>query len=465
MRVPIPLGMRFERPLRRVLPRSLLGRSLLIILVPLIATEAIALQLFYGSHLSVVSRRLSSAVAGEVAETLVLIEAAPDAGARDAALRQASGAFNLAMRLEPGGVLHFGHRVNIIGPMDDDMAAALHQQVSRPFTMDWTSDPHEVLLRIAMRGGVLAVNAPRKRLDTGTIYYFVAWLAGSSLLLFLIAALFMRNQVRAIRRLSRAAEAFGMGREVGPIKPEGAQEVRKAASAFNRMQERIGRFLTQRTEMLAGVSHDLRTPLTRLRLSLAIMRPAGPIAHASAAPYGDLEPEEDGFGADVAGMVADVEEMERMIDAYLAFARGEGAERPQRVNLAALVEDVAGRARRAGAAVECAPDCGAVSVELRPDAMRRALTNLVDNACRHATGVRLSLQTQTRQVQVLVDDDGPGIPPARRESVFRAFETDARGGTGLGLTIARDIVRAHGGDITLEQSPMGGLRARLRLPI
>ena len=443
-------GRRLERPLRRVLPRSLLGRSLLIILVPLLATEGIALALFYGSHLNIVSRRLSGAVAGEVAETLALLDRAPSAADRGWIIGSARRNFSLSMRFEPGAHLRFGHRTNILGPMDDDMAKAMRETVGRPFTMDWTTDPHVVLLRIGVPGGVLAVDAPRKRLDTGTIYYFMAWLVGSSLLLFLIAALFMRNQVRAIRRLARAAEAFGMGREVGPIKPEGAQEVRKAASAFNRMQERILRFVTQRTEMLAGVSHDLRTPLTRLRLSIAML-PAisGPAA--------------DDMATDLAGMVADVEEMERMIEAYLAFARGEGAERRQRVNLAAIVEDVAASARRAGAAVDCAIE-GPVTVELRPDAMRRALTNLVDNARRHARHVRLALQVQSRQVQVVVDDDGPGISPERRESVFRAFETGARGGTGLGLTIARDIVRAHGGDIALEASPLGGLRARLRLP-
>ena len=237
-----------------------------------------------------------------------------------------------------------------------------------------------------------------------------------------------------------------MGRDRGPIRPAGATEVRQAAVACNRMQARIQRFVTQRTEMLAGVSHDLRTPLTRLRLSIAML-PAvsGPAA--------------DDMATDLAGMVADVEEMERMLEAYLAFARGEGAERRQRVNLAAIVEDVAASARRAGAAVDCAIE-GPVTVELRPDAMRRALTNLVG----HDRHLRLALQVQSRQVQVVVDDDGPGITPERRESVFRAFETGARGGTGLGLTIARDIVRAHGGDIALEASPLGGLRARLRLP-
>jgi two-component system osmolarity sensor histidine kinase EnvZ len=257
----------------------------------------------------------------------------------------------------------------------------------------------------------------------------------------------MRNQVRAIRRLAAAAEAFGMGRDIGPMKPEGASEVRQAATAFNRMQERIRRFLSQRTEMLAGVSHDLRTPLTRLRLALAML------------------PQRDDLRDDVADMTADLEEMERMISGYLAFARGEDAEQAHQVNLSDMLRDVAAGARRAGADVALETPAG-LTVLLRQDAVKRAITNLVDNARRHARRIALTaLPTGPRAVQVTVDDDGPGIAPERRESVFRPFESGASGGTGLGLTIARDIVRAHGGDIVLEESPMGGLRARIRLPV
>ena len=354
--------------------------------------------------------------------------------------------FEIPMRLVPNATLAPYTHVNLLGPMDDDLEAALVSKVRRPFTMDWTSDTRDVLVRVQLPNAVLEVEAPRKRLYATTIYLFVLWVVGSALLLFAVAALFLRNQVRAIRRLAEAAEAFGMGRDRGPIKPEGATEVRQAAGAFNRMQERIVRFLSQRTEMLAGVSHDLRTPLTRLRLALAVLPPRA-----------DLQ-------QDVADMTADVEEMERMIGGYLAFARGEGDEQAQLVDLAALLEEVASAARRAGAHVElhCPP---ALMLSLRPDAARRAVTNLVDNARRHAQRVQLSVEPQERGMQVVVDDDGPGIPPERRESVFRPFESGALGGTGLGLTIARDIARAHGGDILLEESPMGGLRARLRLPI
>ncbi len=436
----------WERPARKILPRSLLGRSLLIILIPLLITQAVALLIFYGSHLDLISRRLSGAVAGEIAQTIRLLESTDDPGDQAWILRSSAQDFELRVRLDPEARLAPSRRVNILGPMDDDLAAALRERVHLPFTMDWTHDPAYVLIDVQLPHAVLHADAPRKRLYTSMIYVYVLWLGGSSILLFTIAAMFMRNQVRAIRRLAAAAEDFGLGRDTGAIRPEGATEVRKAATAFNRMQERIRRFLTQRTEMLAGVSHDLRTPLTRLRLALAML------------------PDEGTLATEAAEMTADVEEMERMISGYLAFARGEQAEQAQKTSLPDILEDVAASARRSGAAVVVhAPE--PLILPLRPDAIRRAITNLVDNARRHATSINLAAASGERAVFVTVDDNGPGIPADRRESVFRPFESGAAGGTGLGLTIARDIARAHGGDVTLEESALGGLRARIRLPV
>ena len=441
-RIPIPFG----TTIKRFMPRSLLGRTLLIMLVPLVVVQAIALQLFYGNHLGVVSRRLSSSIAGEVAYTVTLLRQTDNPADQERILEMARQQFTRGIKLEPGAVLAKRARENVLGPMDDDLAAALTEKFNAPFTMDWSSDPRSVLIRLQLPDGVLDVEAPRKRLAIGTIFLFVGWLVGSALLLFGIAALFMRNQVRAIRRLARSAEAFGMGRDVPPIRPEGASEVRQAAAAFNRMQDRIRRFLAQRTEMLAGVSHDLRTPLTRLRLALVML------------------PRTEELAQDVAEMTADVEEMDRMIGGYLAFARGEGMEQAIPVNLASILDDVAAGARRAGTRLDLDVPAD-LTLKLRADAMRRAITNLVDNASRHARRVVLAAVPQGRSVQVTVDDDGPGIPADKRESVFRPFESGSTGGTGLGLTIARDIVRAHGGEIVLEDSPMGGLRARIRLPV
>ncbi len=441
IRLPAPL-----RGLKRIMPQSLLGRSLLIMLVPLVVVQLVALQIFYGSHQVLVSRRLSGAIAGEIAQTIEGMERFPAPSDRAWMMNSAHEHLQLQMRFIPGET-ELGEDTPGFWTVAGTLRSAMLEQVHRPFQVDWQNDPNDVVIRVQMQGGVLETLAPRKRLYVNTIYLFVFWLVGSAVLLFTVAAMFMRNQVRALRRLGEAAEAFGLGRDRGPIKPEGAIEIRQAATAFNRMQERVRRFLQQRTAMLAGVSHDLRTPLTRLRLAAAL-----------------LESHPD-FAQDAADMEADIAEMDRMIEGYLAFARGEGTEQAQPTDLSLVLEDVATNARRAGADIALDPPHEMV-VWLRQDAMRRAITNLVDNARRHARHVSLKVNhSGPRGLEILVDDDGPGIPEALRESVFRPFTSGAEGGTGLGLTIARDIVRAHGGEIVLEDSPSGGLRARIVLPV
>jgi two-component system osmolarity sensor histidine kinase EnvZ len=432
--------------LRRLLPRSLLGRLLLILLVPMLLLQAIALATFYGNHLDVVSRRLSGAIAGEVAFVLGEARRMPPGPEREEFLRRARERMGLEISIEHGARLPETDWRNVIGPLDDDLAAALRERTRLPVFLDWSFDERHILVKIQLPDGVARILTPRKRLYTNILYLFLVWTVTSAAVLFTIAALFMRNQVRALRRLAGAAEAFGMGRDVGPITPEGAAEVRQAAAAFNRMQDRVRRYLSQRTEMLAGVSHDLRTPLTRLRLAIAML------------------PQNEATRQDIADMTADVAEMERMIESYLAFARGEGAEAVEPTDLSVMLEEVAARARRSGAAVEITvPEH--LTLPLRADAVRRAITNLVDNAARHAKRVVLAAsRPNERNVLVTIDDDGPGIPASAREDVFRPFASGPNGGTGLGLTIARDIVRAHGGDILLEDSPLGGLRARVRLP-
>lgn len=446
---------RLGDPFRGLLPRGLLGRALLIILLPLLILQGVALQLFYGGHLDVISRRLAGGVAGDVGMVVELLGRHPREADRGWIFREAAWRMDLSLAFEPDATIAApGPRQGWLPllPLESDLTQALRERVGLPFDTDWQSDPRSVIIRVQMPDGVLHVEAPRKRLFFGTLYLFVIWLVGTSLLLFFVAALFMKNQVRAIRRLASAAEAFGLGREIGPIKPEGASEVRQAAAAFNQMQARIRRFIGQRTEMLAGISHDLRTPLTRLRLGLAML-PAGA--------------EED-----AAAMAEDVAEMERMIATYLAFARGEGLEQSQPADLAELVRDLAARTQRDGAIVSVeAPE--ALVLPLRVDALRRCLGNLLDNARRHARRIAVAVteapreesgRSQGRWVMISVDDDGPGIPEQAREEAFRPFTSFSAGGTGLGLAIARDIARAHGGDITLQGSALGGLRALVRLP-
>jgi two-component system osmolarity sensor histidine kinase EnvZ len=276
----------------------------------------------------------------------------------------------------------------------------------------------------------------------------VLWMIGSSIILFAIASVFMRNQVRPIRELAAVSEAFGKGGDVGGYRPSGASEVRQAGAAFVVMRERLRRFLLQRTEMLAGISHDLRTPLTRMKLELALL--------------------DD--GPSVAGLRADVADMERMVDSYLAFVRGDGEEQPQPTDLARLLADLVADEQRAGHPVRLVTE-GELTVTLRPQAVRRSIRNLLANATRHGARIELRAKRRERSIKILIDDDGPGIPSVSREDVFKPFfrldasRNSTTGGVGLGLTIARDVVRAHGGDIWLEDSPLGGLRVRIKMPV
>jgi len=436
-----PGGFSADSVMRRLLPRSLLGRSLLIVLIPLVVLQAVALQIFYGSHLNELSRRLADAVAGEVSFMVDEIAHAP--GTRRLVIGETDRHFDFNTVFLPGQVLGRLPPPDAPGPVDDDLASQLTLDLQRPFNVAWNTDPAFIRINVQMSDGVLRVDVPRKRLYVGTFYLFLIWLISASGLLFGIAALFLRTQVRGIKRLAAAAEAFGMGRDPGPIKPEGAIEVRRAATAFNRMQERVRRFLAQRTTMLAGVSHDLRTPLTRLRLALAMLPET---------PAGEL-----------ADMARDIEEMETLIGIYLSFARGEGSEQAVNYDVGLLLEEAAAAARRAGARIECEAGEG-LAARVRPEALRRALTNLLDNARRHAQQIWLSGTCRNGLLRIVIDDDGPGIPPAQRELLFRPFESADPGGTGLGLAIARDIVGAHGGDIFLDDRPGGGLRVVIELP-
>jgi two-component system osmolarity sensor histidine kinase EnvZ len=439
-------GKGVARAIRWFLPRGMLGRSLLMILVPLLVVQLVALQIFYGSHLDVISRRLTAGVAGEVAMLAELMLRESDE-MRGVVAREAAWRLDLSMAFQQGARMQAVRRPEAMPllPLEEDLDLALEERLSLPFDTDW-SDRRSVVIRVQLPDGVLTAEVPRKRLFTSTLYIFFIWLVGSAALITAVSVVFMRNQVRAIRRLASAAEAFGKGRDVGAIRPEGATEIRQAATAFNRMQERIRRFVAQRTEMLAGISHDLRTPMTRINLGLAML------------------PRSAETEQDLAALAEDLAEMERLISAYLSFARGEGTEQVQPTDLTELVRDVAGKARRAGAAVSVTTS-GPLVLPLRADAIRRCLGNLLDNARRHAGRSAVTLQAEHGWAEVLIDDNGPGIPEAEREQAFRAFATSRADGSGLGLAIARDIVRAHGGDIVLEDSPLGGLRARLRLPV
>jgi two-component system osmolarity sensor histidine kinase EnvZ len=434
---------------KRFLPRGLFGRSLMIIVAPVVLLLGILSYVFFEINLDTTTRALASDVAADVALLVALEDSTPTLerdGLRALSARQ------LRYRL----AFHDGAKVpppsrkpatTIDQALDETIAQQIGQ--GRHFITGRTGADFNI--RVDVKDGVLEIVVPRDRVTVSQPDLYLLWLVGPGMLLLAIAILYLRGQVRPIERLARAAESFGKGRAVPDFKPYGATEVRRAAQAFITMRERIERHVTQRTEMLAGVSHDLKTPLTRLKLALAMMPD---------------EPE-------TRSMHGDVIEMERMLDEYLAFARGEGGEESQSADLAGLVRDTAAAAARArqheGLTVVAPP--GPVQVSIKRAALRRCLTNLIDNALKHGTQVTVSLVQGERLVEVTVDDNGPGIAPDRRDEAFRPFRRldEGRnlqvGGSGLGLAIARDIARAHGGDILLGDSELGGLKATVRLPL
>lgn len=450
-----------------MVPRGLLGRSLLILVVPLILLQVVTSIVFFDRHWDTVMRRLASGLSGDVAATLDLLHRYPDPSDRDWILAFAQQHFDLRLEFRPSEILPNTERLPESSTPDQShdettesvLADSLSERIRRPVVVDVPLLGRSIDIWVQLSDGLIHIEAPRKRLFSSTTYIFVLWMAGTAMFLFGIATIFMSNQVRSIRRLAVSAEGFGKGRELPPMKVEGAREVRQAAQAFNLMRERIQRQVAQRTEMLAGVSHDLRTPLTRMKLQLAMM---------------ETSPDVDDLGEDVA-------EMERMVEGYLAFARGEGSEVGGDVDLIELLESVVGRFQREGAVpIELfgtRQSDGAPyrqPTTLRLNSMERCLSNLIGNACRYGSRVQVRYvpSYDGESCDILIDDNGPGIPPALREDVFRPFfradssRNTQTGGTGLGLTIARDAARVHGGDITLGDSQdLGGLRARLHLPL
>ncbi len=437
----------FGRKIGKLAPKTLLARAVVIIMVPVVLLQAITVYMFYEAHWDTVSGRLTRALVGDI--NLIIAWRGDFPGEQNFRWMQqrAKETMRLEVSFAPGAILDEKSTMRPFSILDRMMARALDRYNSRPYYFDAHGE-EQVTVKVQLPDGVLTVVSPLSRLFSPSSYVFVMLMVGAALILFGVALLFMHAQIEPIRRLAAIAENLGKGRDVPDFQPEGSLETRQAAQAFLTMRERLRRQVQQRTEMLAGVSHDLRTPLTRMKLSLALL---------------DGKEEIDELKADIA-------EMEQMIEGYLAFARGEGDEEPVLVDFAELLEDVAASLRRTGKDVELSVD-GELPGLARPVAIKRCITNLAANAARFGTKVQIAGKRRKRAIDIIVDDDGPGIPAERREDVFRPFvrleqsRNRQTGGVGLGLTIARDVARAHGGDLVLLDSPLGGLRARLRLPI
>lgn len=437
--------------IRNYLPKTLFGRMLSIILVPMILVQVITVFIFYDRHWDTVTRHMASQLASDI--SLLADRLGPAPNDKTIGLIQDTGwqYFSFPIQFDEGMAWPGSNQSAPESYAEEMLRRELAKRISQDWHVNLTDDPNLIYVDLRLDNGVIRIYASRKRIFSSTSWTFFGWTLGSSILLFATALLFLRGQVQPILRLANAARALGLGRQAPDYRLEGAREVRLAGRAFQAMRHRIMRQLNERTEMLAGVSHDLRTPLTRIRLQLALM---------------ENNDDSDAIRSDLA-------EMEEMIDAYLSFAAGEGEEPTEDTDVQALLDRMITQTRNAHVFdIVFTPPSAALPVfPLRRKAIRRAFENIISNALAYSTKTEVSARFRNDEITIIFDDNGAGIPAERRDDAIRPFvrlETSRNrqtGGTGLGLSITSDIVLGHGGELTLDDSPLGGLRVIIKLPV
>ena len=443
------LYFRFNRFLERHMPSGLYYRSLIIVIAPIVLLQTIMAGIILDRHWDNVTKVLGKSLAREIG---LLTDVYDKSDKSETAIKEiervAIKRLNLGLEISRGDTLPAPISRTLYSLVDAKMTKYLERETGRPFWIDSTAQNGMVEIRVEVEKGLIfRILIDEERAYAANTVLLLFWMLLSSLVLLLIAVVFLRKQITPIVELAKAAKSFGMGRQLTEFRPRGADEVRQAGLAFVDMQQRITRHVEQRTAMLAGVSHDLRTILTRFKLELAFL----------------------GDGPKVKPLKEDVDEMQRMLEAYMAFVRGDGGEKTEAVNLAQMFTSVASAVTRGKSHVTL--DVQDVDVNIKPNAFRRLISNLLGNAVRYAKNVKVKGGIENRMLTILVDDDGPGIPAKNREDAFRPFVRldHARNldetGTGLGLAIALDIAHAHGGEIHLDDSPSGGLRAVVQIPV
>ena len=450
----IKLPQKFEEKVtvwrHRLLPRTLFFRTMLLIFIPLIVVQVVSVVVFFDGSWSRMGRRLSENL---VDEMNVIIHLKEDGMPLAEVQKMAANGFQIDFRFYDASQ---GEKVKQRLQANPMVIAYLKEAMENAFTKDkWSilvdekqDNSSDLIIFVEKESGVYQFICAKKKIFSTSIFMFVVWMVATSVLLFLVSVLFLRIQVRAIADLAQTAENFGKGIDDDGFKPYGSSEVRKAGYAFVKMKERILRQIMERTQMLAGISHDLRTPLTRMKLTAAMMENS----------------------QDQKDFLADIDEMEKMLNGYLAFVRGEGDEAAVYVNVNELVRGIVGRFASQHIKIKFFAAENPVEIRAKEQALRRVVTNIVANASRYGKKIEVRVEQGTKEVRIIVDDNGPGIPQDKREAVFRAFyriensRNKETGGIGLGLAITKDIITAHGGHIVLEDGPLGGLRVVIKLP-
>lgn len=433
--------------LKNMMPKSLFGRSIIIIVAPMVLLQSVLTFVFLERHWQLVTQRMSEAVAREMSALVQVLEAYPQDTENEVFNRIASDSLGMRVDVLPHGALPPPSVKPFFNLLDRTLAREISTAVKKPFWINTVGNSNLIEVRFLLDEKILRIITRRSQAYATNSHIFLVWMVGTSFVLILISVIFLKNQIRPIQRLAKAAERFGRGHSISNISHAGAREVRQASQSLVEMSERIERQIDQRAIMLAGVSHDLRTILTRFRLQLAMIDASD----------------------DRAALIEDVDDMEQMLHDYMSFASGTAQEADQRVDLKPMLASFCEHAELQG--VPCSFSLeGDSNIEVRPNAFKRCIGNLVSNACRYGQTVKITAYNSAAELVVTVEDDGPGIPENARDDVFKPFfrldeaRNQDQSGTGLGLAIAKDIALVHGGDIILGDSTMGGLKAELKLP-
>lgn len=448
----IKLPQKFEDSLRfwrlKLLPRTLFFRTMLLIFVPLIVVQVVSVVLFFDGSWSRMGRKLSDNLVDDIQMIISLQEQGmPENELHDLALKKLKIDYHFSKDYKTSNVTKkFKKHSMVVAYLRESLKEKFPKNSWKILLRDANSE--DLIILIEKNNGVYQFVCSKKKIFSTSIFMFVVWMIATSMLLFLVSVLFLRIQVRAIDDLAGTAENFGKGVYDDGFKPYGSSEVRKAGYAFIKMKERIVKQIMERTQMLAGISHDLRTPLTRMKLMMAMVA--------------DSQDKQD--------ILSDIDEMEKMLNGYLSFVRGEGEETPVMVDICVLVQEIADKFSHGKSKLKVKLADEKVEIVAKEQALRRAITNIVANADRYGKKIQISVEPSDLRVRVIVDDNGPGIPKEKREDVFRAFyrlensRNKETGGIGLGLAITKDIINAHGGKISLLDGPLGGLRVVIDLP-
>ena len=431
-----------SKKFKDILPKGLYSRSLLIIIVPVVVLQGILTFVFLDRHWQLVTRKLSSAVASEIA---TFVDVAPSLGL-NRVVELSKKFYDAEVNYIPNQKL-----INNIPKPINLVENTLSKELSKIMTDNFWVDAHtyekRVIVQIVKEGGIYEFTIPRRNVYATNSHIFLVWMVISSLLLVSVAVIFMRQQIKPIEKLSKAAQQFGLGKKMENFKPSGATEVRRAAEAYLKMQERIERFIEQRTLMLAGVSHDLRTPLTRLKLQLEMLS-------------------DDKTNIE---LLSDVNEMQKMLENYLDFAEDVTREKAIKTDLKQMIKEIINSESIENKVIEFnVKNDKPIFFECRAIAMKRCITNLLNNACSYGDDIRVALEKKKDVIDISIEDNGPGIDKTDYDKAIKPFirldssRNQNIPGSGLGLSISQDITSNHGGKLIMSRSNLGGLKVQLK---